>query len=120
MANSGWWVDSGWCSEKQMVQPLAAANRATAPRLKPSFAVRAGTTWQRLFVFSAAMLRQVNLLLILAGMLIGPVVFSRRLVAATLDGLRVRRKLPRALRPAICWRSTWKWRIHASVWEAGP
>jgi uncharacterized protein (DUF58 family) len=49
------------------------------------------------FVFSAAMLRQVNLLLILAGMLIGPVVFSRRLVAATLDGLRVRRKLPRGL-----------------------
>jgi uncharacterized protein (DUF58 family) len=49
------------------------------------------------FVLCAAMLRQVNLLLILAGMLVGPVLFSWRLVAATLRRLEVRRKLPRGL-----------------------
>lgn len=49
------------------------------------------------FVFAAAMLRQVNLLLILAGMLVGPVLFSWRLAVATLCGVQVRRKMPRGL-----------------------
>lgn len=43
------------------------------------------------------MLRQVNLLLILTGMLVGPVLFSWRLVVATLRGVQVRRKMPRGL-----------------------
>ncbi len=49
------------------------------------------------FVFAAAMLRQVNLLLILAGMLVGPVLFSWRLAVATLRGVQVRRRMPRGL-----------------------
>jgi uncharacterized protein (DUF58 family) len=47
--------------------------------------------------FTAAMLRQVNLLLMLVGMLAGPMVFNWRLVAATLRGLVVRRKMPRGV-----------------------
>jgi len=46
-------------------------------------------------VFLAAMLREVNLLLILAGMLAGPLLFSWRLAATTLRQLRLRRKMPR-------------------------
>lgn len=49
------------------------------------------------FVFCAAMLRQVNLLLMLAGMLVGPMLFHWRLVVATLRRLEVRRRLPRRL-----------------------
>jgi len=64
---------------------------------------RSGTTlcvegWYYLavlaFVFTAATLQQMNLILVLVGMLLGPLLFSWRLVVATLGGLEVRRKLP--------------------------
>ncbi|MFH1919754.1 MAG: DUF58 domain-containing protein [Planctomycetota bacterium] len=50
------------------------------------------------FVFTAAMLREMNLMLMLVGMLLGPFVFNWRLVVLTLGGLEVRRKMP----PAVC------------------
>ena len=50
------------------------------------------------FVLTAAMLREMNLMLVLVGMLVGPLLFSWRLVVATLRGLEVRRKMP----PEIC------------------
>ncbi len=46
------------------------------------------------FVFTAALLADMNLLMVLAGMMVGPVWISHRLVAATLRGLRVQRKMP--------------------------
>jgi uncharacterized protein (DUF58 family) len=45
-------------------------------------------------VFGAAMLREVNLMLILGGMLFGPLLFNWRLTAVTLRGLDVRRTVP--------------------------
>lgn len=45
-------------------------------------------------VFGGAMLREVNLLLVLAGMLLGPLVFSWRSVVVMLRGLRVSRRVP--------------------------
>jgi uncharacterized protein (DUF58 family) len=67
---------------------------------------RSGTTlsmegWYYLavlaFVFAAAMLREMNLMLVLVGTLIGPLLFSWRLVVATLGGLEVRRKMPHGI-----------------------
>jgi len=43
------------------------------------------------------MLREVNLMLIVAGMLIGLLLFNWRLVAATLKALEVRRRIPRGI-----------------------
>lgn len=48
-------------------------------------------------VFFAAMMLSVNLLLILAGMMVGPILFSWRLVGSTLRRLEVRRKLPHGI-----------------------
>ena len=48
-------------------------------------------------VFGAAMLREVNLMLILGGMLFGPLLFNWRLTAVTLRGLDVRRRIPRGV-----------------------
>lgn len=48
-------------------------------------------------VFSGAMLRDVNLLLMLSGMLAGPLLFSWRAVGLTLRGLEVRRKVPQGI-----------------------
>ncbi len=45
-------------------------------------------------VFGGATLKEVNLLLILAGMLLGPLLLNWRAVRATLRGLDVRRTLP--------------------------
>lgn len=45
-------------------------------------------------VLYGAMVREVNLLLMLAGLMLGPVVFSWRLVVAMMRGLEVRRKMP--------------------------
>jgi len=45
-------------------------------------------------IFGGAMLREVNLLLVLAGMLLGPMVFSWRSVVLTLRGLRAERHVP--------------------------
>ncbi len=50
------------------------------------------------FVFAAAIIADMNLLMMLAGMLAGPLWFSRRLVRATLAGVEVRRRLP----PGVC------------------
>jgi uncharacterized protein (DUF58 family) len=48
-------------------------------------------------VFGGALFKEVNLLLILAGMLLGPVLLNWQAVATNLRGLRVDRKLPRGL-----------------------
>jgi uncharacterized protein (DUF58 family) len=50
-----------------------------------------------LIVFAGAMARDVNLLLLLAGMLIGPLIFSWRAVILTLRGLQVQRRVPRTV-----------------------
>src|SRR5262245_18877733 len=46
------------------------------------------------FIVAGAILRNVNLLVVLAGMMIAPLVFNWRLVMASLSGLTARRKLP--------------------------
>jgi uncharacterized protein (DUF58 family) len=46
------------------------------------------------FILGGALFREVNLLLMLAGMMLGPMVFSWRLAAATLGQLTVRRSVP--------------------------
>ncbi len=46
------------------------------------------------FVLCGAMLREVNLLLVLAGMLIGPLLLSWRMVVITLRGLDIQRRMP--------------------------
>src|SRR5438105_3611213 len=46
------------------------------------------------FIIGGAVLRSVNLLVILAGMFIAPLLFNWRLVMASLMGLLVRRTLP--------------------------
>ena len=48
-------------------------------------------------VFGGAMIREVNLLLVLAGLLLGPLLFNWRAVAVTLRGLSVRRKVPESV-----------------------
>jgi len=48
-------------------------------------------------VLGGAMLKEVNLLLILAGMLLGPVLVNWRAVGATLRGLEIERQLPMRL-----------------------
>jgi len=48
-------------------------------------------------VFAGAMAREVNLLLVLAGMLLGPLVFNLHAVVVTLRGLKVRRKMPQGV-----------------------
>src|SRR5687767_14691679 len=46
------------------------------------------------FILAGAVLKSVNLLVILAGMMIAPLIINWRLVMASLAGLTVRRKLP--------------------------
>ncbi len=46
------------------------------------------------FVIGGAVLREVNLLVILAGMMLGPVLFSWRLAKISLRGLTIRRYVP--------------------------
>ncbi len=48
-----------------------------------------------LFIIGGAVLREVNLLVLLAGMMIAPLIFNWRLVAITLRGVTVRRTLPK-------------------------
>lgn len=48
-------------------------------------------------VFGGALVREVNLLLMLGGILVGPVVFSWRVVRLTLQGLKVQRKVPHGI-----------------------
>ncbi len=48
-------------------------------------------------VYCGAMSHEVNLLLVLGGMLVGPLLFSYRAVRLTLRGMKVRRKLPQGV-----------------------
>jgi uncharacterized protein (DUF58 family) len=48
-------------------------------------------------VMAGALVREVNLLLLLAGMLVGPLLLSRFLALRTLSGLTVERRLPEAV-----------------------
>ena len=48
-------------------------------------------------IFGGALVREVNLLLVLAGMLAGPLLLSRFLAAQMLRGLTVRRRLPQGV-----------------------
>ncbi len=48
-------------------------------------------------VFAVALLGDVNLLMALAGMFVGPLWFNWRLVVATLRGLEIRRKMPHSV-----------------------
>jgi uncharacterized protein (DUF58 family) len=49
------------------------------------------------FIIGGSVLRSVNLLVVLAGMMIAPLLFNWRLVMASLMGLVVRRRLPRQM-----------------------
>ena len=55
------------------------------------------------FVFTVAFLADMNLMMILAGMMVGPLWFSRRLVTATLRGLAIQRKMPHEICAGTCW-----------------
>jgi len=46
------------------------------------------------FIVGGAVLRNVNLLVVLAGLMLAPLIFNWRLAMASLSGLAVRRKLP--------------------------
>src|SRR6185437_10254479 len=46
------------------------------------------------FIIGGAVLRSVNLLVVLAGMMIAPLLFNWRLVMASLMGLVIRRRVP--------------------------
>lgn len=81
----------------------AGLDRAAAARREPKSKRTAQTVvcregWYYVvlscMVFGAAMLREVNLMLILGGMLFGPLFFNWRLTAVTLRGLKVRRTVP--------------------------
>src|SRR5690606_31625150 len=48
------------------------------------------------FIIGGAVLREVNLLVILAGLMIGPLLFSWRWAAVSLANLSVERRLPRS------------------------
>ncbi len=55
-----------------------------------------------LLVFCGALIREVNLLVVLAGMLAGPLLLSRFMAVHSLRGLQARRKRRRASAPATC------------------
>jgi len=48
-------------------------------------------------VFGGAMLRELNLLLVVAGLLLGPLLFNWRSVVHTLQGLEIQRKVPQGI-----------------------
>ena len=50
-----------------------------------------------LLVFAGAMIKEVNLLLLLGGMMLGPLLFNWRAVHLTLKGLELQRKSPQAV-----------------------
>lgn len=79
------------------------------------------------FIIGGAVLRSVNLLVILAGTMIAPLLFNWRLVMASLMGLVVRRKLPEQIlagqpltveitvENARWWMSSWLLRVEDRV-----
>ena len=50
-----------------------------------------------MFVFSLALIRDINLLILLSGLMMGPLMLSGFLTVFTLRGLQVRRKMPRGV-----------------------
>src|SRR5213080_130141 len=80
-----------------------------------------------IFIIGGAVLRSVNLLVILAGTMIAPLLFNWRLAMASLTGLVVQRRLPaqilagEALTVEIhvqnkrWWMSTWLLRVQDSI-----
>ncbi len=50
-----------------------------------------------MFIFGVAMVKEMNLLVLMAGMLLGPLAVSWRLVALTSQDLKVRRRMPRGV-----------------------
>ena len=69
------------------------------PRQRQTIICREG--WYYLLVLAmvlaGAMARDVNLLLVLAGMLAGPVIFSWRAVILLLRGLQIQRRTPQTV-----------------------
>lgn len=49
------------------------------------------------FVFIGGLIRDINLLMVLSGLMLGPLVFNWRAVRAMLRGMEVRRRLPEAI-----------------------
>ncbi len=107
-ASLGAVTDALWGSARSSSLVRAALRLAQrARRLGRRWRRRSGTRlslegWYYLlvlgFVVTAAMLREMNLMLVLVGMMAGPLLFSWRLVVATLAGVEVERRLP----PGIC------------------
>ncbi len=56
-------------------------------------------------VFIGAMLKGVNLLLVLSGMMMGLWLFHWQALFVSLRGLKLQRKRRKRYAPAICWRS---------------
>ncbi|MFM2093571.1 MAG: hypothetical protein RIS70_695 [Planctomycetota bacterium] len=85
-----------------------------------------------LFVMGGAVFREVNLLLVISAIMIGPIVFSWRLVAASLNRLQIERKLPKTMavnQPFTVtltvangrWRlPTWGLHLHDTVQSRNP
>jgi uncharacterized protein (DUF58 family) len=84
------------------------------------------------FVVGGAVLRSINLLVVLAGLLIAPLIFNWRLVLASLLGLRVERRLPSeavAAQPLTVelrvensrgWLSSWLLVVEDRIERVGP
>src|SRR4051794_3156318 len=99
------------------------------PIRRRAFLTREG--WYHLalltFVLGGAVIRSGNLLLILAGMMVGPLIFNWRLVIAGMTGLVVKRHVPASIvagEPLAVefrventkwWLSTWLLRIDDRV-----
>src|SRR5687768_514091 len=49
------------------------------------------------FILAGALLREINLLIVLFGMMMGPLLYNWRSVVLTLRGLEIRRKVPQAI-----------------------
>src|SRR5688500_5568161 len=49
------------------------------------------------FIFVGGLIREINLLMVLSGLMLGPLVFNWRTVRMMLRGLEIRRRLPEAL-----------------------
>src|SRR3954471_4259826 len=95
------------------------------PIRRRAFLTREGWYYLALlaFVLGGAVIRSGNLLLILAGMMVGPLIFNWRLVIAALTGLVVKRQVPAlvvagervtveiAVQNTKWWLSTWLLRI---------
>lgn len=85
-----------------------------------------------LFVMGGAVFREVNLLLVISAIMIGPIVFSWRLVSASLKRLEFRRDVPRTIAAGQSlsvslqvvnrrWRlPTWGLHLHDTIQSTSP